>query len=122
MWDDHQTAMKIVSQNGFDLSLAPEEVRGNREIVLKAVSNWGEALQFSSEELRGDHEVVLRAVSCEACALRFATKDQRAPDYASTWGPASRRVVRHCLNVVFPHLPVVNKLLCFFWGKMTESD
>ena len=43
-----------MAQDGADLSLAPDHLRGDREVVMTAVADWGCALEFATEELRGD--------------------------------------------------------------------
>ena len=69
--------MKAVSQSGYALQWASEELRGDREVVMKAVSNTGHALRWAIEELRGDREVVMEAVSQDGYALRHATEELR---------------------------------------------
>ena len=55
--------LAAVSNNGYALEFATEELKGDREIVLAAVSKSGVALQFATEELKGDREIVMAAVS-----------------------------------------------------------
>ena len=75
---DREIVMTAVSQQGGALQFATEELRGDREIVMGAVSNFGLALQFATEHLRGDREIVMAAVSQHGGALHFATEDPKA--------------------------------------------
>mmetsp|Transcript_134733 Transcript_134733/g.340619 ORF Transcript_134733/g.340619 Transcript_134733/m.340619 type:complete len:383 (-) Transcript_134733:597-1745(-) len=61
------------SEDGLALQYASEALRGNREFVLKAVQICGLALQFASEPLRGDVEVVLASVRGDGMALAYAS-------------------------------------------------
>lgn len=58
--------------NGLALGRAPEDLRGDREVVLAAVRQEGRALEFASEALRADREVVLEAVRQNGFALAHA--------------------------------------------------
>ena len=72
--------LAAVSENGYVLPYATEELKGDREIVLAAVSSKGRALQYATEELRGDRELVLAAVSQDGRALQFATDGLKADE------------------------------------------
>ena len=72
---DREIVMTAVSQDGWALQFATEELRGDREIVMAAVSQRGRALQFATEELKADREIVMTAVSKGGSALEYATKD-----------------------------------------------
>ena len=74
---DREVVIKAVSQNGRALQHATEELRGDGEVVMKAVSQDGVALFYAAEELRGDREVVMKAVSQYGGALRYATEELR---------------------------------------------
>ena len=72
---DYEIVMAAVSQDGYALQDAAEELKGDREIVMAAVSQNGGALRFAAEELKGDREIVMAAVSHFGEALRHATKE-----------------------------------------------
>ena len=52
---------------------SPEELRGNREVVLNVVQQDGLILKYVSVELRGDREVVLAAVTQNSLALQYTS-------------------------------------------------
>eukprot|EP00966_Prymnesium_polylepis_P245567 5680992-Prymnesium_polylepis.1 len=60
------------------LEYAPEELKGDGEIVLAAVQNDGAALQFASKELKADRGIVLAAVQKHWYALQFAPEELKA--------------------------------------------
>ena len=72
---DREIVLAAVSNDGYALMDATEELRGDREIVLAAVSQAPSALQFATEELKGDREIVLAAVSENGLALQYATEE-----------------------------------------------
>ena len=72
--------MAAVSQNGYALQFATEELKGDREVVMTAVSQNGCALKFTTEEMKGDREVVMTAVSQNGYALHFATAELRGDE------------------------------------------
>ena len=74
--------LEEVAQDGGALRLAPEELRGNREVVMTAVAQKGMALYHgraldASKEMQGDREVVLAAVAQNWWTLQFATEEMR---------------------------------------------
>ena len=75
---DREIVMTAVSQQGGVLQFATEELKGDRQIVMTAVSQDGWALQFAREELRGDREIVMATVSQHGGALQFATEELKA--------------------------------------------
>ena len=77
MKGDRQIVMSAVSQNGFALEHATEEMKGDREGVMTAVSKNGYALQYATEEMKGDREIVMTAVSEFGHALRQAPAELR---------------------------------------------
>ena len=59
---DIETILAKVSQDEKAFYKAPEELKGNKEVVLAVVRCRGTSLRYASEELRRDEEVVLAAV------------------------------------------------------------
>ena len=57
--------MTAVSEHGYSLEYASEELRGDPEIVLKAMSQNGALLRFARDDLRGDREMVRRSEICQ---------------------------------------------------------
>ena len=55
--------MQAVSENGFALDFATQELKGDREIVMQAVCKAGVALHFASEQLKADEEIMQRALA-----------------------------------------------------------
>ena len=72
---DREVVMEAVRQDGRALRFASEELKGDREVVMAAVRKSGSALRFASEELKGDREVVIEAVRKNGTALRFASEE-----------------------------------------------
>ena len=70
-WTNKDSVLTAVSEMGFALTFASEELQGDREVVLKAVTQNGLALHYVSEELKEDREVVLSAVTQDDKALQF---------------------------------------------------
>ena len=77
---DPEIVMQVVSDLGGALEFATQELRGDREIVMKALSKFGDALQFATKELRGDREIVMIAVSQHGLALRYASKELKGDE------------------------------------------
>ncbi|CAJ1402723.1 unnamed protein product [Effrenium voratum] len=101
---EKQQWLDRVAKNGLELSYAPKELRGDRQVVRAAVAQDGAALEYASEEmpggpslsgghgapgrphsgasargeeLRSDHELVLAAVAQNGLALQYASKELR---------------------------------------------
>ena len=55
---DRTIVLTAVSQDGFALRFATQELKGDREIVMAAVSQDGEALQYATKEVKGDEEIL----------------------------------------------------------------
>ena len=72
---DQEIVTRAVFQDGMALQYATEELKGDREIVMQAVSQDGYALQYATEELKGDREIVMQAVSDVGYALQYATEE-----------------------------------------------
>ena len=53
----------------------PENLRGDKEIVIEAVKRNGRALQFASEGLRSDLDIVLEAVRNREGAIKYASEE-----------------------------------------------
>ena len=77
---DREIVLAAVSQDGRALQWATKELKGDREIVLAAVSDYGQALQCATKELKGDREIVLAAVSEDGIALNYATSRLKADE------------------------------------------
>ena len=72
---------------------APEELKGDREVVIEAVTQHGRALRFASEELKHDREVVIEAVRQNGGALWYASVELNTT--GTLWlRPSGRMVVR----------------------------
>ena len=54
--------MQAVSQNGWALQYAKEELKDDCEIVMKAVSNDGHALRHATQELNSNQEMMQAAL------------------------------------------------------------
>ena len=91
---DREIVLAAVSQDGRALQFATEELKGDREIALAAVSEHGPALHFATEELKGDREIVLAAVSQDGYALYYATNGLKADE----------EMMRHALEQSPDHL------------------
>jgi len=70
--------MVAVTQAGYALQWASDELRADREVVMVAMTQAGYALQWASDELRADREVVMAAVAQNGAALLFASAELRA--------------------------------------------
>ena len=94
---DGEIVMAAVSQNGRALAYATEEWKGDRNVVMRAVSRDGFALQHAAEWLKGDREIVMAAVSEDGLAFYFATKelkdDQEILQHALEQSRNCRRLV-----------------------------
>lgn len=64
---------EIVSEKGFDLSCASNDLRNNAEIVKAAVEQDGYALKYASDALKNNAEIVKAAVSNYGRALQDAS-------------------------------------------------
>ena len=71
--ENKNIVLAAVTQHGWELQFASEELKADKEIVLAAVKQNGGALQFASGELRADQEVVLAAVKQNREALQFSS-------------------------------------------------
>ena len=87
--------MAAVSQYGWALEFASEELQSDHEIVMAAVSQYGVALKHASEELQSDHEIVLAAVSQNGSALLDASRGDYNLIMGSSW-QLCHRVGRLC--------------------------
>mmetsp|Transcript_5227 Transcript_5227/g.8054 ORF Transcript_5227/g.8054 Transcript_5227/m.8054 type:complete len:224 (+) Transcript_5227:945-1616(+) len=67
-----ETMLFVISQTGWALRYAPEDIKNDFEVVLGAVAKCGNALQCASTKLRCNDEVVATAVHQMPTALQFA--------------------------------------------------
>ncbi len=67
-----------IRKHGMALQFAPENMKGNKEVVIKAVRQNGLALQYASEILRSDPDVLRAAVSNNSFAYEFVPKRLRS--------------------------------------------
>tara|TARA_B100000959_G_scaffold283670_1_gene353164 strand:- start:1858 stop:2049 length:192 start_codon:yes stop_codon:yes gene_type:complete len=58
-WNDKEQVIKAVSESGYELKNASEELKADREVVMAAIQNQGRAV---SKELRADREIMLAAI------------------------------------------------------------
>ena len=72
---DREIVLAAVRNNGYELQYAAEELKKDRDIVLTAVAQNGEALRYAAEELQKDREIVLAAVTQNGEALQFAARE-----------------------------------------------
>lgn len=63
-----ELARIVFAQDGSLLEHAPEEVQGNKELVILAVNN-GDALEYASEELQTDKDVIISALEYDDSIL-----------------------------------------------------
>ena len=79
-WNDKEQVIKAVSERGYELKKASDELKADREVVMAAVQNDGAALEYASDGLKADREIVLAAVkkSSYPCALQYASDTLRA--------------------------------------------
>ncbi|CAJ1443868.1 unnamed protein product [Effrenium voratum] len=71
-------ALHAVRCNGLCLETLPEELRGDRDIVLAAVKNTGFAVIHAHPELRSDREIALASVSDRGFVLRYLEDSLKA--------------------------------------------
>ena len=57
-WKDKEYVLNNI-RNGRSLSIAPLELRNDREVVLAAIEDKDYAIEFASEELKNDKEFIL---------------------------------------------------------------
>ena len=72
LFADADFVLLAVTQNGYALESAQENLRDNRRIVLRAVERSGHALEHASHRLKADKDVVLAAVTSNGMALQHA--------------------------------------------------
>jgi hypothetical protein len=75
---DEEVVLAAVSNDGFALAYASNELKNNKRIVLAAVHNKGRALMCASIELKSDEEVVLAAVENDGLSLLHAVDGMKA--------------------------------------------
>ena len=95
--------MPLRSRNGRALKSAPEELKGDREIVMAAVRQSGWALQYAAEEMKGDREVVMAAVAKSGYVLQFATEEMKVRD-PKKHGNGSVQANVRADNLKAPHM------------------
>eukprot|EP00971_Amphidinium_carterae_P326564 6457434-Amphidinium_carterae.1 len=66
--------LRRVEGDAGELQDAPEELKGDQDVVLAAVARDGMALQWAAEELKADRDIVLAAVAEDGRALRWAAE------------------------------------------------
>ena len=62
-----------VTDSGYTLRYASEELKNNPKIVEAAVKNYGMALGYASKELRNNPEIVEAAVTKDGLVLQYAS-------------------------------------------------
>jgi len=114
--------LEAVGNQDLALSIAPPEIRADREVVLAALRRFGAALQFAAPEFRAcrecvltavrhrggylaldhaapefreDREVMREAVAWDGFALRYASEALRADRELVVLALESRPVLRH---------------------------
>lgn len=70
--------IKKVSNDGFLLKKAPEELRNDKDVVMAAISEQGYAFISASEELKNDKDVVMAAISQKGCVLQYTSERLRS--------------------------------------------
>jgi len=72
--NSREEALVLIRKGNKILEFLPEDLRGDRRIVLEAVMQGGAELEFASEDFKKDRKIVLEA--CKRCgrALKFADK------------------------------------------------
>uniref|UniRef100_A0A7S3Q6A0 DUF4116 domain-containing protein n=1 Tax=Chaetoceros debilis TaxID=122233 RepID=A0A7S3Q6A0_9STRA len=102
--------MAAVTQDGYALQCAAEELKGDREVVLAAVTHNGQngrALKYAAEELKGDREFMLAAVTQDVRALEYAAEELKGDrefvlaamnlngwDHQSDWKDEKKEIIR----------------------------
>ena len=74
---DREVVMAAVAESAWTLRYASEELRGDREVVMAAIALEGHALQHARDELKGDREVVMTAIAQDGMALEHAAEELR---------------------------------------------
>ena len=101
-WNDKEEVLKAVSENGYELENASDELKADREIVLAAVQNDGRALQYASEELKADREIVMAAVQNDGDAIGYASDELKGAAMAFV-GQLRQILGIHCcrMNTIY---------------------
>jgi len=76
-WKDEEAVLAEVSNRGWMLQNASDEIKNNKNVVLAAVRNNWRALQYANEEFKNDRDVVLVAVQQFGDALEFVSEEIR---------------------------------------------
>ena len=71
-FSDKEFVLAAVTEYGYSLENAHEDLKKDREVVLAAVTQDGSTLRYAHEDLRNDREIVLAAVTQDGNALKFA--------------------------------------------------
>jgi hypothetical protein len=79
--DDKEVVLAAVTKTGFALEFASLEFKGDKEIVLAAVTQNGEALYHASEALRNDKDVTTSLSFQNGYALKYASNELRDDEY-----------------------------------------
>jgi hypothetical protein len=109
-----QIVEAAVTQTGFALRYASQDLRGKRDLVM--FSKGGYALQFTTKEVCADKEVVLAMVSQDGYALQFAADALRADSevvfvaVSNDW-----RAMAFCGEVLCDNVGFVLNLMSFDW-------
>ena len=72
--------LQAIVDQPWRLEHAPQELQGDREIVLEVVARDGVTLRFATLELRSDREVVQTAVQNEWEALHYVPESMRGDE------------------------------------------
>jgi hypothetical protein len=79
---DRELTITLTTNHPFLLEFMPENIRGDKTIVMNALKDSkmddGDVLEFLSEELRADSEVVMAAIKTSGTALKFASEKLKA--------------------------------------------
>ena len=90
----------MVSQNGWKLQLASNELRNDKEVVLQAVTQNGESLRWASKELQNDKEVVIISVSHSEENISFASDELRENvEWRSSFLSTEREILLKCHSI-----------------------
>mmetsp|Transcript_17598 Transcript_17598/g.31792 ORF Transcript_17598/g.31792 Transcript_17598/m.31792 type:complete len:279 (-) Transcript_17598:163-999(-) len=81
LWDapeelkgDREVVLTAVQADGLNLGAAADDCKGDREIVLAAVRCFGGALQHAADHCKSDREIVLTAAAQNWMALQFVAE------------------------------------------------
>ena len=99
--------MTAVKQNGLALDHVPNDIRGDKEIVLEAVRENGEAFEFASLQLRGDCDVVLEAAEHKRSSLQHSNLTRLASD--NTTSPAKFCNILSCFDSITSIFTLIRK-------------